>query len=73
MPEDQLIPAIPSRLLYLDWIHKILGIANAPSQQSIKGVDIGTGASLIYPILGFLKYNWRFIATEIHEDSIKNA
>jgi len=31
MPEDQLIPAIPSRLLYLDWIHKILGIANAPS------------------------------------------
>lgn len=41
--------------------------------HKIKGIDIGTGASLIYPILGCAKYNWNFIATDTSEISIENA
>ncbi|KAL4462092.1 hypothetical protein ABPG74_000937 [Tetrahymena malaccensis] len=75
MPEDQLIPTIPSRLNYLEWIHKKLQSLKINSEQNnqIKAIDIGTGASAIYPILGSSKYNWSFIATELSEDSFKNA
>ncbi|KAL4483625.1 hypothetical protein ABPG72_006691 [Tetrahymena utriculariae] len=75
MPEDQLIPTIPSRLNYLEWIYKKLSSLKINNQQTnqIKAIDIGTGASVIYPILGASKYKWSFIATELSEDSFQNA
>jgi 23S rRNA (adenine1618-N6)-methyltransferase len=39
----------------------------------ITGLDVGTGASLIYPILGSKEYGWNFIATDVAERSIKVA
>jgi len=32
-------------------------------------LDIGTGATLIYPLIGWRLYQWKFIATEIDEKS----
>lgn len=37
------------------------------------GVDVGTGASCIYPLLGVALLGWRFIATEIDERSTEAA
>ncbi|EAR91078.1 ribosomal RNA large subunit methyltransferase F, putative (macronuclear) [Tetrahymena thermophila SB210] len=75
MPQDQLIPTIPSRLNYLEWIHNKLQSLKINNEQSnqIKAIDIGTGASVIYPILGASKYNWSFIATELSDASYQNA
>ncbi|MFK8161464.1 MAG: 23S rRNA (adenine(1618)-N(6))-methyltransferase RlmF, partial [Lewinella sp.] len=39
----------------------------------VMGLDIGTGASLIYPILGSKEYGWNFVATDVSERSLKVA
>ena len=36
------------------------------SEDEIEVVlDVGTGATLIYPLIGWKFYKWKFIATEI--------
>lgn len=39
----------------------------------ITGIDIGTGANCIYPLIGYSMYNWHFIASDINKDAIKIA
>jgi 23S rRNA A1618 N6-methylase RlmF len=36
----------------------------APS-LAVRGIDVGTGASAIYPLLGTSVYGWAFLATDI--------
>jgi 23S rRNA (adenine1618-N6)-methyltransferase len=36
-------------------------------------LDIGTGASCIYPILGQTVYQWHFVASDIDPISINTA
>jgi len=33
----------------------------------VRGLDIGTGASAIYPLLGARVYGWSFLGTDIDE------
>ena len=49
------------------------GTGELKKGSQIKGLDIGTGASLIYPILGVTEYDWSFIATDIDAKSIASA
>ncbi|KAK2142055.1 hypothetical protein LSH36_1002g03117 [Paralvinella palmiformis] len=60
MPLDRLIPTIPLRLNYILWLEDILD----RETETICGIDIGTGASCVYPLLGAKKNGWSFIATE---------
>ena len=41
--------------------------------SDIIGIDIGTGANIIYPILGNSIFNWKFICSEINNESYENA
>jgi len=60
-PINNLCPRIPSRVNYILWLRWQI-------KDKIEVVlDIGTGATLIYPLIGVKMYNWRFIATEIDE------
>ncbi|MGB0431835.1 MAG: RlmF-related methyltransferase, partial [Bacteroidia bacterium] len=43
------------------------------SEENIKILDIGTGATCIYPLLGVAEYNWKFVATDIELDSLDTA
>lgn len=44
------------------------------TQREIRGMDIGTGASCIYPLLGCrLHPDWSFIATDIDDTSLESA
>jgi 23S rRNA (adenine1618-N6)-methyltransferase len=36
-------------------------------------LDIGTGASCIYPLIGTSEYGWQFVATDINADALANA
>ncbi|KAI8978907.1 hypothetical protein BDB01DRAFT_852136 [Pilobolus umbonatus] len=73
-PLDSLCPAVPNRLNYLLWIDDILKETMADSSDTLYGIDIGIGASCIYPLLGCsLKKNWHFLGTEIDERSIEYA
>lgn len=36
-------------------------------QHAVRGLDVGTGASAIYPLLGARVYGWAFLGTDIDE------
>ncbi len=75
-PDDSLCPPIPGRADYLHYVADLLRETNnneIPQVKQIKGLDIGTGASCIYPILGVVEYDWNFIATDIDANSIASA
>lgn len=69
IPENYLCPPIPGRVDYIHYLADLLG----QNKQSIRCLDIGTGANCIYPILGFTAYNWDFVATDIDAKAIKSA
>ena len=66
LPEGHLIPPIPGRLDYIHTLADLIG-------PDARVLDVGTGASLIYPILGAMEYGWRFVATDIDPRSIRIA
>lgn len=67
LPPDRLVPTLPLRLNYLLWIEDLLQIVKPVNDVKIHGIDIGTGACCIYPILAARKNNWHFTATEADE------
>lgn len=75
-PDENLCPPIPGRADYIHNLADLLSQNNfgkIPTGEKIKCLDIGTGASCIYPILGSLEYAWNFIATDIDPVSLKSA
>ena len=61
MPTDRLCPPVPNRLNYVLWIEDLLALEAPASKMTRKvtGIDIGTGSSCIYPLLGIaLHDNW---------------
>ncbi len=67
-PDTNLCPPIPGRM---DYIHHISDLLNASKiKENIHVLDIGTGASCIYPILGNAEYDWHFVATDIDKISL---
>ena len=70
-PDANLCPPIPGRVDYIHHIAELL--KESGIQKDIKVLDIGTGATCIYPLLGYTEYNWNFVATDIDEASLKCA
>jgi len=76
IPPGYLCPPIPGRVDYLHYLADLLKMTNAnkiPHGKKITAIDIGTGASCIYPLLGHQVYQWNFIATDIDPKSINYA
>ena len=75
-PDENLCPPIPGRADYIHHIADLLSGNNfgrIPEGDKITCLDVGTGASCIYPIIGVTEYNWKFIGSEISEESIAAA
>jgi len=75
-PKENLCPPIPGRAEYIHHIADLLSEYNngeIPIGESIICLDIGTGASCIYPIIGVTEYKWNFIASDIDSRSIESA
>jgi len=76
IPQGYLCPPIPGRVDYIHYLNDLLTTAchsQYVKQKSIKVLDIGTGASCIYPILGQRIFGWQFTASDIDPVSIKVA
>lgn len=76
VPEGNLVPPIPGRADYMHYIADLLTESNfgrMPAGNTITVLDLGTGASLIYPILGVAEYGWKFIGSDIDRKSIASA
>ena len=69
LPEGHLTPPIPGRADYIHFLSELPGLAS----QNVRALDIGTGASLIYPLIGAKEYNWSFVGTDINAASISFA
>ncbi len=70
-PDDNLCPPVPGRV---DYIHHLAELLKSSGlTEDINVLDIGTGASCIYPILGQAEYCWRFVGTDIDESSLQCA
>ncbi|ORY98086.1 hypothetical protein BCR43DRAFT_563402 [Syncephalastrum racemosum] len=73
LPHDRLCPPVPNRLDYILWVEDILH-ETLPGKKSYKGIDIGVGASCIYPLLGCARNkDWSFLGTETDTVSYKYA
>ncbi|SHF53158.1 23S rRNA (adenine(1618)-N(6))-methyltransferase RlmF [Chryseobacterium sp. OV279] len=75
IPEANLCPPIPGRADYIHYIADLLAELQTeiPTGTSVSGLDIGTGANLVYPLLAHRSYGWKMLGTEINKDSLENA
>ncbi len=75
-PDGNLCPPIPGRADYIHYIADLVGATNGgtiPTGDKVTCLDIGVGASCIYPIIGVTEYGWRFIGSDIDPRSIALA
>ena len=70
-PDENLCPPIPSRVDYIHHIAELLNQSNL--EDPIKILDIGIGATCIYPLLGRATYNWTFVGSDIDKKSLQVA
>lgn len=76
IPQDYLTPPIPGRADYIHHASDLLAAANKgniPTGNKITCLDIGVGASCIYPIIGNREYGWSFIGADIDPVSINSS
>ncbi|KNZ82212.1 Putative methyltransferase C27D7.08c [Termitomyces sp. J132] len=82
LPKDRLCPPVPNRLNYVLWIQDIVTelqrtlpiVFRGRTTCTVRGLDIGTGASAIYPLLACsLEPTWMFSATELDDLSYAHA
>lgn len=75
IPDENLCPPIPGRADYIHYIADLLAgnSKEIPSGSSVKGLDIGTGANLVYPLIAHQSYGWEMIGTDISQKSLDNA
>jgi 23S rRNA (adenine1618-N6)-methyltransferase len=76
IPQDYLTPPIPGRADYIHYMADLLCSKNfgkMPEGPQIKCLDIGVGASCIYPIIGNKEYGWTFIGSDIDPVAIESA
>ena len=76
IPEGFLCPPIPGRADYLHYLADLLAKSNAgkiPTGPKIRILDIGTGANLIYPLLGAAIYDWTFVGSELNPRALDAA
>jgi len=70
-PDAHLCPPIPGRVEYIHHLNDLL--KPFKFKEPIRVLDVGTGATCIYPLLGNSEYNWQFEGTDIDPNSLKNA
>ncbi|WNC67687.1 23S rRNA (adenine(1618)-N(6))-methyltransferase RlmF [Thalassotalea nanhaiensis] len=76
IPDGFLCPPIPGRVDYIHYLADLLKATNnnkIPHGNKVNALDIGTGASCIYPILGQRQNGWHFVASDIDPISIASA
>ncbi|MCU0793575.1 MAG: 23S rRNA (adenine(1618)-N(6))-methyltransferase RlmF [Opitutaceae bacterium] len=74
LPPGALCPPIPGRADYLHHLADLLsGDGVPPRGPATRLLDIGTGANVIYPLLGARAFEWSFVATDIAPASLESA
>ena len=67
IPRGAHCPSVPSRCDYIHHLADLLSDgdeAAIPRGRAVRVIDIGAGASCIYPLIGASEYGWSFVATD---------
>ena len=76
IPPDTISPGIPGRA---DYVHQLADLLAddcdgvVPRGGAVRGLDIGCGASCVYPLLGVADYGWSFVGSDVSERSLDLA
>lgn len=70
-PDENLCPPIPSRADYMHHLSDLLRRSHLEADINI--LDIGVGATCIYPLIGNALFNWKFVGADIDEKSLHIA
>ncbi|MEQ8624275.1 MAG: 23S rRNA (adenine(1618)-N(6))-methyltransferase RlmF [Vicingaceae bacterium] len=70
IPSNYLCPPIPGRA---DYIHHVADLLGKDSGEKITCLDLGVGASCVYPIIGVAEYNWSFIGSDIDKIALASS
>ena len=75
VPRGYLCPPIPGRSDYVHHVADLLGEGNSsvPRGAAVRVLDIGVGASCIYPLIGASEYGWSFVGSDIDSLAIDSA
>lgn len=76
IPDGYLCPPIPGRADYIHHAADLLALSfqgAIPKGEKVTCLDLGTGASIIYPILGIRAYGWSFLASDIDQQALDSA
>jgi 23S rRNA (adenine1618-N6)-methyltransferase len=76
IPAGYLCPPIPGRADYLHHLADLLATGhrgNMPPGEKISALDIGVGASAIYPLIGHRLYGWRFVGSDCDVKATESA
>ena len=76
LPAGFLCPPVPGRA---DYIHHIADLlagdnpVNSIRTSKVNILDVGCGASIIYPIIGNAEYKWSFIGSDINDKALASG
>jgi len=76
IPAGYLCPPIPGRADYVHALADLLAVSHAgevPQGSKINVLDVGVGASCIYPLLGHREYGWQFVGSDIDPVALASA
>lgn len=76
LPAGYLCPPVPGRADYIHHIADLLASGNGgviPRGRSVRVLDIGVGASCIYPVIGHREYGWSFIGSDVDPVALASA
>jgi 23S rRNA (adenine1618-N6)-methyltransferase len=74
LPQGYLCPPIPGRSDYLHHLADLIADGDAiPRGPGVTVLDIGTGASAAYPLIGTSEYGWRFVGSEVDSVALRWA
>ena len=67
-----MIPPLTGRSNYIHWLQDLLDLSS-PEGHPIRGLDVGTGANLIYPLLGARLCGWAFVGSDVSRGALAAA
>ena len=73
IPDGFLCPPVPGRADYIHHLADLLAGDSGEVPKDATILDIGTGANLIYHLIGAHEYGWRFTGSEINPQAFASA
>lgn len=76
LPEGFLCPPVPGRADYLHHLADLLAESSCgavPRGARVRVLDVGVGASAIYPLVGHREYGWSFVGSDIDGAALASA